>query len=72
MADKLNFPRRSRLKMMRAFLEFRFDNELTSLKERMLRRGGSNLVTAFGTSLYSVTGTSYKLPDHVHAKRSSE
>lgn len=72
MADKLNFPRSPRLKMMRTFLEFRFDNALTSFRERMLRRGGSNLVTAFGASLYSITGASYKLPDHVHAKRSSE
>ena len=72
MADKLNFPRSSRFRMMRAFLEFRFDNALKSLKERVFRKGGSNLITAFGASLYSNTGTSYKLPDHVHAERSSK
>lgn len=72
MADKLNFPRSSRFRMMRAFLEFRFDNALKSIKERVFRKGGSNLITAFGASLYSNTGTSYKLPDHVHAERSSK
>ena len=72
MADKLNFPKSSRFKMMRAFLEFRFDNALTLFKERIFRKGGSNLITAFGASLYSNAGTSYKLPDHVHAERSSE
>ena len=49
--------------MMRAFLEFRFDNALTLFKERIFRKGGSNLITAFGASLYSNAGTSYKLPD---------
>ena len=72
LADKLNFPRSSRFRMIRAYLEFRFDNALKSFRERMFRKGGSNLITAFGASLYSNTGTSYKLPDHVHAERSSE
>ncbi len=72
MADKLNFPKSSKFKMMRAFLEFRFDNALTLFKERIFRKGGSNLITAFGASLFSNAGTSYKLPDHVHAERSSE
>ena len=72
MADKLNFPRSSKFRMMRVFLGFRFDNALTSFKERMFRKGGANLVTAFGASLYSNAGAIYKLPDHVHVERSSE
>lgn len=37
--------------MMRAFLDIRFDNALTSFKERLFLKSGSNLITAFGASL---------------------
>ncbi|MCY4584785.1 MAG: oxygenase MpaB family protein [Bryobacterales bacterium] len=72
LADKLQFPKNSKFTMTHALLKFRLKNTLTQLMEKITRQGGSNLVTAFGASLYESAGLSYDLPDHAHSDESSK
>ena len=72
LADKLNFPKHRRFKMIFALLQFRTKNKFALFLDKICGRGGSNLITAFGASLYSNAGLSYDLPDHAHSERSSK
>ena len=72
LADNLKFPKNRKVAMVLALFKFRFQNTFKSFAEKITRRGGSNMVTAFGASLYENAGLSYDMPDHVHSDRSSK
>ena len=72
LADKLNLPKSGMLKMRVALLQFRLNNALGRLLERVTGRGGSSLVTAFGASPYDNAGLGYDMPDQAHAEKSSK
>ena len=61
-ADKLNLPKIGMPKMQVALLQFRLNNALGRLPERVIGRGGSSLVTTFGASLYDNAGVGYACP----------
>ena len=71
LADQLHFPKHGTLKMRDALFKFRLNNTLVHLFDRLKGGGGTNMVTAFGASLYDNAGLRYDLPDHVHAEDSS-
>ena len=71
LADKMKFPRSGMIRMRMAMLQFRLNNVFTRFSERMTGRGGNDLVTAFGASLYDNTGLRYDMPDHHRAEDSS-
>ena len=71
LADQLKIPKSGMLKMRLALFQFRLNDAVERLAERVTGRGGSGVVTAFGASLYDNAGLSYDMPDHAHAEESS-
>ena len=72
LADELNFPKSNTYVRKLALLKFRLQNVQKRVVEKITRQGGSNLVTAFGASLYETAGISYDLPDHEHDEQASK
>lgn len=71
LADKLKLPKYGGARVRAALLRFRLGNSLGRLLERATGKGGSDMVTAFGASLYDNAGLRYDMPDHVRAEESS-
>ena len=70
-ADALNLPTDGMLKMRLVLFEFRLKTLIGHFIEKYTRKGGSNIVTAFGASMYDDMGISYVMPDHARSEESS-
>ena len=71
LADQLNLPKSGMLAGRHALFSYRMSNALGNLMDRVARKGGRGLVTAFGASLYENAGLRYDVPDHAQSERSS-
>ena len=70
-ADALNLLAGNMSKLRFALFQFRFNSLLGRLAERATGRRGSNMITAFGASMYDSMGLTYDLPDHSRAEHSA-
>ena len=71
LADQLKLPKSGMVMTRLALLQFRLNNALGRFVERVTRRAGSNVVMAFGASLYDNAGLNYDMPDRARAEESS-
>ena len=71
LADQLKLPKSGMVKTRLALLQFRLNNALGCFVEKVTRRAGSNVVMAFGASLYDNAGLNYDMPDRARAEESS-